>query len=176
MADVKDMRQQEAILVVAAHPDDEVLGCGGTLALMSSQGRPVHVLLLADGESSRVSDSGHRIDPAMVAARNVSAEAACQIMGCTSVDLLALPDNRLDGLELLDVVRHIEVFVRRHQPLTVLTHCAGDVNIDHRVVHEAVIAACRSRSCCFSKCLRPPNGVLLARLSLSIPTGSSTFP
>jgi LmbE family N-acetylglucosaminyl deacetylase len=144
MTDVRNMRQQGAILVVAAHPDDEVLGCGGTLALMSSHGRSVHVLLLADGESSRApSNAGHQIDSARIAARNVSSKAACRIMGCSSVDLLALPDNRLDGLELLDIVKHVEAFVQLHQPSTVLTHWAGDVNIDHRVVHEAVIAACR---------------------------------
>lgn len=137
------MRQTGPILVVAAHPDDEVLGCGGTLALMSGQGRAVHVLLLADGESARVSNTGHSIDPARVAARGVSARAACKILGCTSVDLLGLPDNRLDGVELLDVVRHVSAIVERHQPSTVLTHWAGDVNIDHRVAHEAVIAACR---------------------------------
>ena len=132
-----------AVLVLAAHPDDEVLGCGGTLARMASEGRAVHILLMADGETSRVSDSAQTIDPGRLAARNAAAEAACKILGGASVELLALPDNRLDRLELLDVVKYIEVFVQRYQPSTVLTHHAGDVNIDHRVVHDAVIAACR---------------------------------
>jgi LmbE family N-acetylglucosaminyl deacetylase len=132
-----------AVAVIAAHPDDEVLGCGGTLARLTNEGRPVHILLVADGETSRASDFGHTIDRSRLAARNAAAEAACKILGCTSVEVLALPDNRLDGLELLDVVKHIEAFVQRYQPLTVLTHHAGDVNIDHRVVHDAVISACR---------------------------------
>ena len=132
----------KAVVVIAAHPDDEVLGCGGTLARMASEGRAVHVLLMADGESSRVSGSSW-IDPAQLAARNAAAEAACAILGCTSVEILALPDNRLDGLELLDVVKLIEAFVQRYQPSTVFTHHSGDVNVDHRVVHEAVLAACR---------------------------------
>jgi N-acetylglucosamine malate deacetylase 1 len=143
MTDVKEMQKQETVLVVAAHPDDEVLGCGGTLARMASEGRAVHILLMADGETSRVSDSGQTIDPGRLAARNAAAEKACKILGCTSVEMLALPDNRLDGLELLDVVKHIEAFVQRYQPMTVVTHHSGDVNIDHRVVHDAVITACR---------------------------------
>jgi LmbE family N-acetylglucosaminyl deacetylase len=57
--------------------------------------------------------------------------------------MLGLPDNRLDGVELLDVVRHIEAFVQRHRPSLLLTHHSGDVNIDHRLVHDAVISACR---------------------------------
>jgi LmbE family N-acetylglucosaminyl deacetylase len=131
------------IAVIAAHPDDEVLGCGGTLARMTSEGRPVHVLLMADGETSRASDFGRTIDRSRLVARNAAAEAACKILGCTSVEVLALPDNRLDGLELLDLIKPIEAFVQRYQPLTVLTHHAGDVNIDHRLVHDAVISACR---------------------------------
>lgn len=131
------------IAVIAAHPDDEVLGCGGTLAKMAREGHAVHVLLMADGESSRVSGAGQGIDPGRLAARNAAAEAACKILGCASVEVLTLPDNRLDGLELLDVVKRIEIFVQQHRPGMVLTHHAGDVNIDHCVVHDAVIAACR---------------------------------
>ncbi len=131
------------VAVVAAHPDDEVLGCGGTLARMANEGASVHVLLMGDGEGSRASHSGDPIDPRRIAARNAAAEAACRVLGCASVALLALPDNRLDGLELLDVIKHIEVFLQRYRPETLFTHHAGDVNVDHRVVHDAVVAACR---------------------------------
>lgn len=135
-----------AVGVIAAHPDDEVLGCGGTMARMASEGRAVHILLMADGETSRVSDAGEAIDRGRLAARIAAAESACEILGCSSVDVLGMPDNRLDGLELLDLVRHIETFVERYQPLTLLTHHAGDVNIDHRVVQDAVITACRPQN------------------------------
>ncbi len=132
-----------AVGVIAAHPDDEVLGCGGTVARMGSEGRAVHILLMADGETARVSGAGQTIDPGRLAARNAAAEAASEILSCASVEVLTLPDNRLDGLELLDVVKYIVAFVQRYQPLTVLTHHGGDVNVDHRVVHDAVITACR---------------------------------
>jgi LmbE family N-acetylglucosaminyl deacetylase len=131
----------EPVAVVAAHPDDEVLGCGGTIARLSRQGRPVHILLLADGETSRTGTGGQL--PSAIDARNSAAQAAAKILGCQSVHVVGLPDNRLDGLELLEVVRHIEIFMQQYKPTTVFTHHAGDVNIDHRIVHDAVITACR---------------------------------
>jgi LmbE family N-acetylglucosaminyl deacetylase len=132
-----------SILIVAAHPDDEVLGCGGTIARYAQEGRSVHVLLMADGEGSRAPEAASSGDVGRMAARNAAAQAACGILGCASVESLALPDNRLDGLDLLDVVKKIESFIDRYRPSTLLTHHSGDVNIDHQVVHEAVIAACR---------------------------------
>lgn len=129
------------VAVIAAHPDDEVLGCGGTIALLSAQGRPVHVLLLADGETSRPAAAAEA--SCRVAERGRAAQEACRILGGASVEVDAFPDNRMDGVELLAVVQRIEAFLSRHRPGMVLTHHAGDVNIDHRVVHDAVVAACR---------------------------------
>jgi LmbE family N-acetylglucosaminyl deacetylase len=132
----------ENVAVIAAHPDDEVLGCGGTIARMVLEGFQIHVLLLADGESSRDVESGES-QPGKIAERESSAVQACNVLGCTSVQSLALPDNRMDGVDLLDVVKHIETFIHQYQPGKVFTHHMGDVNIDHRVVHDAVLAACR---------------------------------
>lgn len=132
----------EAIVVVAAHPDDEVLGCGGTLARMAAEGREVHVLLMADGESSRAGQPGQS-GAKSLAARNAAARSAGKILNCSSLELVGLPDNRLDGIELLDLVKRVEEFVMRHRPSLVITHHSGDVNIDHRIVHDAVISACR---------------------------------
>ncbi len=132
-----------SVAVIVAHSDDEVLGCGGTLARLAGEGRAVHVLVLADGETSRSMPSGEPVDSGRLAARSSAARKASSILGCASVSMLGLPDNRLDGIELLDLVKHVEEFVRRHRPTTVFTHHSGDVNIDHRVVHDAVITACR---------------------------------
>jgi N-acetylglucosamine malate deacetylase 1 len=132
-----------SVVVVAAHPDDEVLGCGGTLARFAGEGRPVHVLILADGESSRPPTTVLAAEAQRIQARVAAAGRACAILGCTSVDVLSLPDNRLDSVVLLDIVQRIETVIARHAPTTVFTHHSGDVNIDHRVAHDAVIAACR---------------------------------
>jgi N-acetylglucosamine malate deacetylase 1 len=131
-----------SVAVIAAHADDEVLGCGGSIAKFIFEGRDVHVLILADGISSR-HDLQAEKKLREVTERNIAAETANKILGTTTLTLLALPDNRMDSIDLLDVVKIIEDFIEKHHPVTVLTHHAGDVNIDHRVVHDAVIAACR---------------------------------
>lgn len=128
-------------LVVAAHPDDEALGCGGTIARWVREGRSGRVLLLADGETSRVAENA-AVDQQLLEHRQRAAQRAASILGCELVTH-SLPDNRMDGLELLDVVKLVEAEIERSRPTAVLTHHAGDVNIDHRLVHEAVLAACR---------------------------------
>lgn len=132
-------------LVVAAHPDDEILGCGGTMARMAAEGWEVHVLILAEGATSRDSarDRDARVDELSELAR--CANEAAQIVGAASVELDAFPDNRMDSVDLLDVVKRVEEAIRRWQPERVFTHCAHDVNVDHRVVHDAVIAAARPK-------------------------------
>lgn len=127
----------ETVLVVAAHPDDEVLGCGGTIAAHADAGDVVHILIAAEGATSRGPDADG------VAKLRESAASAGVVLGASSVTLMGLPDNRLDSMDLLDLVQLIEGHVNRLQPTTVYTHHAGDVNVDHRRLHEAVATACR---------------------------------
>lgn len=135
------------VLVVAAHPDDEVLGCGGTIAKLRASRRDVHVLILADGESSRTGlTSAAAADS--IADRTSAAQRACAVLDCSSLEVLRLPDNRLDDIDLLDVVRIVEERIRTVAPTTVFTHHVGDVNVDHRIVHEAVLAASRPQLGC----------------------------
>jgi LmbE family N-acetylglucosaminyl deacetylase len=126
------------VLVVAAHPDDEALGCGGTLARYAALGAWIHVAFLADGVNSR----GGEPDAGLTE-RRAAARAACAILGVGSVSFGEHADNRMDMVALLDVAKSVEALVEQHQPDTVLTHHGGDLNIDHRRVHEAVFTACR---------------------------------
>lgn len=128
------------VLVVAAHADDEALGCGGSIARWQAEGRSVHMLVLADGEGSR--GNGEDL-VAKVKKRHAATEAAGKILGIASTTLLDFPDNRMDSVDLLDVVKAIEKVIATVKPDTVLTHHAGDVNVDHRIAHDAVLAACR---------------------------------
>jgi len=130
------------IAVVVAHPDDEVLGCGGTLSRLAQEGHNIHILILADGESSRETKSKDG-EKSKIKIRNNAAVNACKKMECASVVVKNLPDNRLDGVERLDVIQIIESFIHDHNPVILFTHHAGDVNIDHRVVYDSVIAATR---------------------------------
>lgn len=131
----------ESVLVVAAHPDDEILGCGGTLAKLASSGARIHVAFLADGVFSRGGDRAAR--EAELCRRRHAARQACGALGVTSLSFGDFPDNRLDGVPLLDLIRPIEALIAEHRPDTVFTHHAGDLNIDHRRTHQAVVTACR---------------------------------
>jgi LmbE family N-acetylglucosaminyl deacetylase len=130
-------------VVVAAHPDDEVLGCGGTIARMADEGWQVHVLILAEGATSRDERRDRSSKSAELSALAACAQRAAAILGAASVELHDFPDNRMDGVELLDVVKLIESRLALHRPERVLTHHRGDVNIDHAVIHDAVLVACR---------------------------------
>lgn len=133
------------VLVVAAHPDDEILGAGGTMARLVREGREVHSLILAEGATSR-SDArdvdAHRQELSELAE---CAEKAGAIIGTASVELEHFPDNRMDSVDLLDIVKAVERHVARVRPSTILTHSAVDVNIDHRLIHDAVVTAARPK-------------------------------
>ena len=128
------------VVIFAAHPDDDILGCGGTIAKLTQEGSKVHVVFLADGESSR--DDIADIDN-LILQRKQNAKKALKILGCDSIEFINFPDNRLDSLDLLDVVKRIEGFIDAYKPYTVITHYQHDLNIDHQITHNAVVTACR---------------------------------
>ena len=132
----------KVIAVIAAHADDEVLGCGGAIAKFIKSGCQVHVLLLAEGETSRSDLDPKDYDKAQKS-RNKAAVNANKILGTTSLTMLNFPDNRMDGVDLLNVVKSVEKFIAEHRPNVVITHFSNDVNIDHQVAHQAVVVACR---------------------------------
>jgi len=129
------------VLVVAAHPDDEILGCGATIARHADAGDEVHILILADGETSRI--GGDREKRGERAARNASAEAAAAVVGAAGLTLLDFPDNAMDGLPLLEIVQAIEPVIEKLRPEIIYTHHGADLNIDHGVTHRAVMTAAR---------------------------------
>lgn len=133
----------QSILVVAAHPDDEVLGCGGTIARHAEAGDAVQVLIVAEGATSRHGQRDRGEAAEELSSLVQAAQAAGTILGAAGVELLQLPDNRLDSLDRLDLIQRIEERIAWHQPQVVYVHHAGDVNIDHRRLHEAVVTACR---------------------------------
>ena len=133
----------DSVLVVAAHPDDEVLGCGGTIARHADEGAQVQVLIVAEGATSRQEQRNRNEATDELSALAQAAQKVGTILGAKEVELLDLPDNRLDSLDRLDLIKQIELRIARHQPQVVYTHHAGDVNIDHRRLHEAVVTACR---------------------------------
>lgn len=133
------LNNSQKMFVIAAHPDDEVLGCGGTIAKAVAAGVDVSVLLLGEGPTSRedssaVSERIHATD---------SAQIAAQTLRVTNIYYGALPDNKFDTVPLLEVVKIIEKYVEKIQPDLVITHHSGDLNVDHSITHRAVMTAFR---------------------------------
>ncbi len=131
------------ILVVAAHPDDEILGCGGTIARHIQQGDQVSIVILAEGVTSRAKQRSVELDSEKLQELANASLLAGFALGVKDISLHDFPDNRMDTIAMLDVVKLIEVHIERLHPDLVYTHHAGDVNLDHRVIYQAVITACR---------------------------------
>ena len=128
-----------SILVVAAHPDDEVLGCGGYIAARAIAGDEVNIAFISDGVTSRKDNLGL----SEIESRRNSARLAAKILGVNVVSFGDFPDNKLDSVPILEVINKIEGELEKVKPSIVVTHFGGDLNIDHRVVNQAVLTACR---------------------------------
>jgi LmbE family N-acetylglucosaminyl deacetylase len=144
MVEFRGGQTMSRVAVIAAHPDDEVLGCGATMARHAAEGDEVHVLIVAEGATSRGVRRDRPDFQAELSQLGVSARRANEILGTTALELLEFPDNRLDSVDLLDVIKAVEAFVAKCKPQTVYTHWPFDLNVDHRIVSEAVQTACRT--------------------------------
>ena len=148
------------VFVIAAHPDDEVIGCVVTIACHAANGDDVHILIMAEGITSRddyeayeayedyedyqdnKQSSGDQRSKALIQLAKAAKDAG-KMLGASSVELLSFPDNQMDSVLLLDVVKEIEKRIKKIQPSIVYTHHKGDVNVDHQIVNKAVVTACR---------------------------------
>ncbi|MCP5050248.1 MAG: PIG-L family deacetylase [bacterium] len=131
------------ILVIAAHPDDEVLGCGGTMARLSKQGHEVFTTILGEGVTSRdVSRQRAKRETEITGLKKQIYESNL-ILGVNKVFSYDLPDNRFDSVPLLDVVKVVEKVKERVKPDIIFTHYQNDLNIDHQVTYRAVMTATR---------------------------------
>lgn len=135
------------LLVVAAHPDDEVLGCGGTIARYRDVGDDVRVVFLAEGVTARFDPS--QFDTPEVrersARRNANALRAMAVLGVPpdQVFVEQRPCCRLDQVPQIDLVKQIERHIADFRPTELFTHAAADTNVDHRMAHQAVLTAVR---------------------------------
>jgi len=135
------MNNKSNIMVIAAHPDDETLGCGASIHKHVQQGDNVFVLILSNGVGSRTGDKKSHADE--IDLRLKSAEKSCMLLGVESLILKDYPDNLFDTCPLLDIIQDIEKEIIKHCPDTIYTHSNTDLNVDHQIVNRAVITACR---------------------------------
>lgn len=132
------------VLVVAAHPDDEVLGCGGSMAKHIQHGDTVSVIILGDGETARAGNANIKVRQQQI--HNVE-----KYLHWTNLILEQLPDNQFDSVSLLSITKIVEKHLFRLKPDRIYTHHAHDLNIDHRLTFSAVLTACRPQPDFFVK-------------------------
>lgn len=129
------------VLVIAAHPDDEVLGVGGTVAKLTAQGVECHLLIVTDGSSAQYRDMDDL--QAIIDAKKKETKRCADILGFKSIHYGELPDMRLDVTPHIRINQVIENVVDEIQPDTVFTHFWGDVNCDHQNVYKSTLVAVR---------------------------------
>lgn len=127
------------IIIVAAHPDDETLGMGGTIAKHIAQKDIVKILILGTGVTSRDLNEGKKD----IEKLRLESRKALSKLGVSDVEFFDFPDNKFDSVPLLEIIKRIETVFSNYKPEVVYTHHEGDLNIDHRVTFNAVITACR---------------------------------
>lgn len=123
--------QSRAVLVIAPHPGDETLGCGGTIARLSREGRLVHVLVMCGADISH--------SPGL----QRSARRAAMLLGAQEPHFLTFPENRTDTIALLELIGALERALRQTQATSVYAPHPGSLNLDHRRTCEAAAIACR---------------------------------
>ena len=148
------------ILVIAAHPDDEVLGMGGTIKKFTKNKHKVKVVFLATGILSRRStnyknsseytlkEKTLKIAEKQIKQLRVDSKKALKILGVNEVEFYDFPDNEMDIISNLEITKTIEKIIEEFKPENVYTHFKNDVNIDHRLIYNAVVTATRPTEKC----------------------------
>lgn len=131
------------VLVVAAHPDDEILGCGATVAKLKEEGYDIYTLILGEGVTSR--DDKRDRDANIEQINHLKSEIndANNIVGVSEVFTSDFPDNRFDTVAFLDIVKEVERIKSQVQPSIIFTHFQHDLNVDHQITAKAVLTATR---------------------------------
>ncbi|MEK6925709.1 MAG: PIG-L deacetylase family protein [Nanoarchaeota archaeon] len=141
------------VLVIAAHPDDEVLGCGATIAKHVKQGDIVDVLILGDGITARYEESELNNPEVIEKVKAINGHAfnASKVLGVNQLEIKGFHCTRFDKFPLRDFVGIVEKKIKEFKPDRVYTHGPNDVNIDHGIVYKAVQTATRPMTPSFVK-------------------------
>lgn len=129
------------VLIVAAHPDDEIIGVGATAARHVEEGDCVKCVILGQGEASRWKNQ--QVPKELLAHLHTNTMEAAKIIGFNDVIFADFPDNRFDSIDLLDIIKFVDSIITKFKPDIVYTHHAGDLNIDHQITYKAVLTASR---------------------------------
>jgi LmbE family N-acetylglucosaminyl deacetylase len=136
--------RNKRIMIVVAHPDDELLGLGATFhKLINECNVTTHVVILGEGITSRSDTRDVTIWENELAIHQENIKNAQLAIGYHSTSIYDFPDNRFDSVSLLDIVKVVEKEKKQFEPDVIFTHHGGDVNIDHQRTFESIITACR---------------------------------
>lgn len=131
------------ILIVVAHPDDEVLGCFGTVSKLIKEGYEAYTLILGEGKTSRLDTRKIEENKEQLEILNDEIKKANDIIGIKKCFVYDFPDNRFDSVDLLDIIKVISKIKEEIKPDIIFTHYENDLNIDHKITYQAVITATR---------------------------------
>lgn len=138
------MFQNKKILVVVAHPDDELLGLGASMHhLIKNHNCQIRAVILGEGITSRDDERNRENRKKELEIHRNNIHSVQKIIGYQSVGIYDFPDNRFDTVALLDIVKIVEKEKQDFQPEIIFTHHGGDLNIDHRRTFDAVMTATR---------------------------------
>jgi len=128
--------KNKRILIIAAHPDDEILGCGGTISKLKNENY-IEALFMTNGVSSRGNDKQQ------ILRRRKACLNLFKHLNLPIPKIFNFPDNEMDKIPLLKIVKKIEQKIKEYKPDTIITHYSHCLNVDHKITYEAVITACR---------------------------------
>tara|TARA_Y100000590_G_scaffold86224_1_gene96608 strand:- start:19115 stop:19828 length:714 start_codon:yes stop_codon:yes gene_type:complete len=143
------------ILVIAAHPDDEVLGMGGTIKKLTKNGNKVKIVIMATGIIARRStnfqnNTNYKIKKSdqilfekQINEIRKQSKKSAKILGVSDIEFLDFPDNEIDKISNLEITKAIESIIKKFKPNKVFTHSNSDINIDHRLIYNATLTATR---------------------------------
>ena len=136
------MKKKNSVLVVAAHPDDEAIGCFGTLLKHYKAGDKINVIFLTDGVSARGINKNNADN------RKKNCLKVLNFIGLKSRNIFFLnyPDNMTDTVPLLNIIKDIENLKKKIKPNILYTHFSNDLNIDHRIAYQAAMTASRPKN------------------------------
>ncbi len=145
------------ILVIVAHPDDEVLGMGGTIKKLTKNKNQVKIVIMATGIAARrstdfknssnynISKNDQKIIEKQISTVKIHAQKAAKILGVTDIEFLGYPDNEMDTISNLELTKSVEKIIQKFKPQVIYTHTPFDVNVDHIACYNAVLTATRPK-------------------------------
>ena len=128
--------KNKKILIIAAYPDDEILGCGGSISKLKNDNY-IEVIFMTNGVSSRGRNKKKIFE------RKKACFDLFKHLSLPRPTIFNFPDNQMDKIPLLKIIKKVEKNIRNYRPDTIITHFSNCLNIDHRITFEAVITACR---------------------------------